>query len=136
MLQLLRPLWTRPMETVTAVGPPRWGLGRGSLLLQGLGPASVWPLRGLWSSVRHSLQPVPGPCSSPAGRRAWRAPGEGRDPPLTALSAVRTIASLTVGGAGPLTAALSLACSVPVASLCPSEAGGGTLPSSPFYFLY
>ena len=85
------------------------GWGRGSLLLQGLGPATGRPWQELRSSAGHSPQPAPGPPSSPAGPEAGGSGGprgEGCDPPLPALSAIETTARLTVGGAGPLTAVL------------------------------
>ena len=52
------------METVAAIRSRRW-VGRTSLLLQGLGPASGRPWRGLWSS-----EGSPGPPAHlPAPRR-------------------------------------------------------------------
>ena len=48
-----------------------------SLLPQGLGPASGWPWRGLWSPVGHSTQPLPWPPRSPAGLRPGELEGPG-----------------------------------------------------------
>ena len=66
----------RPMETAAGIRPQRWEWGRGSLLLQGLSPASGRPWRGLWSSAGHVPSLSLGlPAQPPArGRRAWGAP--------------------------------------------------------------
>lgn len=79
-----------------AIWSRRWGWGRGSLLLQGLGHGRP---RGLWSSAGHSSGLSQGPpvhrWPRPEGPEG---PGtEGRDPLLTALSAGTDLAVLFTG---------------------------------------
>ena len=76
------------VQTAAAMRLQRQGWGRGSLLTQGLCPASVQPWWGLWN-LQDTSWPVSWAISSPAG---WR-PGElesskeeGQDSPLTLLS--------------------------------------------------
>ena len=73
------------------------------MLLQGLGPTSGRPWRGLWSSVGHSPQAVPGP------QLTHQLRSEGLESPekKAAISShpslcSQTAARLTVGRAGPL----------------------------------
>ena len=64
----------RPMETATIIKTQMWGLGRGSLLLQGLDPVSWQPWWRLWISAGYRPQPIPGapPHSLAWGQRALR----------------------------------------------------------------
>ncbi|XP_029079381.1 collagen alpha-1(XXVIII) chain-like [Monodon monoceros] len=73
----------RPMETATTIRSQSWGWGRGSLLLQGLGPARglLWP--GLRSPAGHSLPPVPG-VPQLARQPEARGPGGARGEPRSA----------------------------------------------------
>ncbi|XP_026938903.1 uncharacterized protein [Sagmatias obliquidens] len=73
----------RPMETATTIRSQSWGWGRGSLLLQGLGPARglLWP--GLQSPAGHSLPPVPG-VPQLARQPEARGPGGPRGEPRSA----------------------------------------------------
>ena len=72
----------------------------------GLGLASRQPGCWLWSSARRTPSLSPGPPSLPAGLQAWRASGEGCNPPHTALSSMRTTVRLTVGRDDPQTSEL------------------------------
>ena len=88
---------------------PRAGNGgKVHCCLKAWAPASGRLWRGPWSYGGHIPQPVPGPPAHPPARGPRRPRGEGRHPPLTALSASRTTLRLTVGEAGPLSAAVTV----------------------------
>lgn len=74
------------------------GRGQGSLLPQGLDPASWQTWQGLWSPKEHRPQPVPWDPGSTAGQDqvSWRVLGEGGDLLPTSLC-LMTTTLLTTG---------------------------------------
>ena len=96
-----RPARSGLLQEAAAIGAEVGvGVGRGSRLLQGLGPARGQPWRRRWVSAGQRQRPVPGPPSSPAGPRPEGLEGPGTDGLaafLTSLSAGTDLAVLFTG---------------------------------------